>query len=308
MYKSKKYNLIFIAVILIIAIVVGYSASVPKSGNADSPSGSTEVVVPPDIVPQPDEGNNNSQNEEKPAPTFSNGLQAISYAVDVLNNGEGYTSYFNQTVSATVVITVEQNIKIKKYRGGGLDFTEEWYYSDISFGENNFKSYYSDGENMVIRQGQSGSFNTKELSYTPNKTSVLEEFSASHYENDLGRNKLNNFFQTINSSTTRIIFFDKSDKENYKVKVSINIDDIEKSYINTFEANGAKINKFYSLYLTFTINKKTGYLVSMFKEEKINITYAGAFTGDATITSTEFFYNMNKNMESTIKDKVAQFN
>ena len=61
------------------------------------------------------------------------------------------------------------------------------------------------------------------------------------------------------------------------------------------------------MYLTFTINKKTGYLVSVQKEEKINTNYSG-ITADASIIATEFYYNMNKGVESTIKEKIAKLN
>ncbi len=307
MYKKKKYNIIFVTVLMIISIFVGYSAVLINNGSADdSNTDSSEVFVPPDLVPQPD---NDIQDEaQNSAPVFSNGFQAISYALNILDNGEGYSSYLHQTVTATaMMISVEQNIKIKKYRGGGLDLTEEWYYSDASLGENNFKIYYSDGQNLIIRQGEKGSYNKADLTYSAEKTNVIEEYSTDYYQNTMGRNKLNNFFQTVNSSTSRIIYFDKSDKQNYKIKVSVNPDDVDKNYIKSFEANGAKVNKFYNMYLTFTINKKTGYLVSVQKEEKINTNYSG-ITADASIIATEFYYNMNKGVESTIKEKIAKLN
>lgn len=307
MYKGKKYNIIFVSVLLIISIFVGCGAVFINNGNADDSASGSEVVVPPDVVPEPDEDNNN-QDQPNQAPVFSSGYQAIEYSLNILNNGEGYTSFLHQTVTATVaVITVEQNIKIKKYRGGGLDLSEEWYYCDASVGENNFKTYFSDGQNLIIRQGENGSYNKNDLTYSPDKTKIIEQYTTDYYQNTIGRNKLNNFFQTVNSSTSRVIFFDKSDRQNYKVKVSVNPDDIDKNYINSFEGNGAKINKFYSMYLTFTINKKTGYLVSVQKEEKINTDYKG-LSGEASIKATEYYYNMNKNMEETIKEKISKFN
>lgn len=307
MYKGKKYNFIFISVLLIISIFIGCGAVFINNNSVDdSNSGSNNVVVPPDVIIEPDD--NNEQENPNPAPVFSSGFQAIEYSLNILNNGEGYTSFLHQTVTATVMmISVEQNIKIKKYRGGGLDFSEEWYYCAASVGENNFKTYFSDGQNLSIRQGENGSYNKTDLTYNPDKTYVIESYSTDYYQNTLGRNKLNNFFQTVNSSTARIIYFDKSDKQNYKVKVSINPDDIDKNYIASFEGNGAKINQFYNMYLTFTINKKTGHLVSVQKEEKINTDYKG-LSGEASIIATEFYYNMNKSMEGTIREKISKFN
>lgn len=306
MYNRKKYNIILVTLVLIISIFVGCGASISKMSSISIDPSQNSEMTPPDMdIPVPDD----DDEEEKPAsaPVFYNGFQAINYALDIMHNGKGFTSFFHQQIQATVVITVTQNIKIKKYRGGGQDFTEEWYYSDGSIGSNDSKFYYSDGTNMKIYTVPKGNYSTSKLTYNPKKAVVEDEFTVDHYENTMQRNKLNNFFQPINSSNSNILFFDKNDGDNYKVKVRVDPDKVDKTYISTFEANGAKINKYYELTLTFTINKSTGYLVECEKKEKINTTYAGTFTGDAVITSREFFYNMNKSMESTIKEKIALF-
>lgn len=284
--------------ILIISIVIGVSSNlstVDVSGGTGS--GDSEVVLPPniDITPtDPDE------NIEKP-PTFSNGFQAIDYAMNIMKNGKGFSSFFNQEVRT---MGQTQKIYAKKTRTANQNISEEWYYIDFSFGENAYKCFYTDGTNMKIKTVTDKSkYNAQELTFVPCKPNKLEEFPYTDWTGTMNRSPLNNFFTTVNSSSARILYFDKSDKTDFIVKVQMNANKIDETYFTTFSANGAKNVKIQNLTLTFHINKKTGYMSKIIKDERITATYAGFADIACDNTSTEIFTAMNVDLTDKINEE-----
>ena len=301
MYKSKKYTAVCILMIFIIALTVGVSAGFVEDKNVeqDSSQQQEDVTLPPDLVVD-GEGQTGS-NQTQTAPVFTNGYQAINYALNIIENGKGYTSFFSQTINT---MGQTQKVSTKKYRSGNLDLVEEWYYIDFAVGENKYKCFYTDTDDMKIKTvTNKNHYSFDGYTYTPNVPGEMEEFAENYWTQTMGRKHLNSFFLTVDKTTSKLVYFDRSDKNNYVVKVQMLTDKIDDTYMNIIYANGASNVKINSLELTFYINKKTGYFTKILKKEEMNVTYAGFAAVDCKNTSTEIFSSMDTDCTQTINQK-----
>lgn len=305
MYKGKKYTFLCIFMILIISVTVGLSAGFVEDKKVSQENiGQEEIVVLPDIM----EEEKVEPEEFVPAPVFTNGYQAINYALDVLENGKGFSSYFRQSITT---MGQTQQVVTKKYRSGNLNLAQDWYYIDFFVGENEYRCFYSDGTNMKIKYVTNrDNFNFQDLSYKTCAPDKLEQFPYSDWTGVKGRQSLNSFFTEVNSSTSRILYFDKSsDKQNYIVKLQMNTDNVDCRYLRTITDNGASNVSFNQFTLTFYINKSTGYFTKIVKNEIMVATYAGFENVECKNTSTEIFTAMNVDLTEKIKQEVdANYN
>jgi len=308
MYKGKRYNALVVCLLLVISIVVGFSAGMSKNNSVNTDSG-WEEEIPDSLLP--DENETEEQTPVSGVPgSDASAYERLSFAMDKLTNGEGYTSYLNQSLDAS---GNKQYMTYKKYRGGNLDLTEEWYKFDAvvsflqSLGKHEFRSYYSDGTNMkykLIENPNNFNYDAKTYNYTADY--ILSEFTAQHYENVYFRTKLNNFYTTINENTCTVERYDKkTDPDNYVIRVNVNSSKLDPQYISTFTSNGASNLNIKTEMITFKINKKTGYFASYEKYEVFSASQSG-LTLEFTVNLKETFLTMNRSAESTIRGIVSQ--
>lgn len=308
MYKGKRYNVLIVCLLLVISIVVGFSAGMSKN-NSTNTDASWEEEIPDSFLPEENE-------EDEQEPTYgvpgadANAFERLSFAINTLNNGAGFTSYLSQSLDTS---GNRQFMTFKKYRGGNLDLTEEWYKFQAvvsflqSFGKHNFRSYYSDGTNIkykLIENTKDFSYEDKTYNYTAN--CKLTEFTVYHYENVYYRSKLNNFYTTINENTCTIEKYDKkTDPNNYVIRVNIDTSKLDPQYLSTFTSNGASNLNIKTESIIFKINKKTGYLASYEKYEIFSASQSG-LTLEFVVNLKETYITMNRSAENTIRNIVSQ--
>lgn len=309
MYKGKRYNTLIVCLLLVISIVVGFSAGMSKNSSASTDSG-WEEEIPDDLLPD-----DNDIVTETPVSGIpgadANAFERLTFAIEILHNGAGFTSYLNQNL---VILGNTQYMFYKKYRGGGLDLTEEWYKFNAivsfleSLGKHDFRSYYSDGTNMKYKYiDNTNYFNYDARTYNYDANYNVTDFSAQHYEKDENRTKLNNFYTTINENTCTIDKYDKkTDPNNYIIRVNINQSKLDSQYIGTFIGNGATDLNIKTETITFKINKKTGCLASYEKYEVFTATSGGLRNVEAVVNLKETYLTMNRSAESTIRNIVLQ--
>lgn len=306
MYKGKRYNALVVCLLFIISIVVGFSAGMSRSNDA-SPESGWEEELPDDLTPEVEENTNPVTNGVPGAD--ANAYERLAFAMKYINEGSGYTSYLYQNLNTA---GNNQFMAIKKYRGGGLDFTEEWFKFDAimailaSLGVHEFRSYYSDGTNMkykLIENTKNFNFDEKKYDYTAEYK--LTEFTAQYYQTVYNRTKLNNFYTTVNERTSTLERYDKkTDPDNYIIKVKIDQSKLDPQYISTFLSNGATNLNIKTHIITFKISKKTGFITSYEKYEVFSATQG--ITLDFVLNLKETYLTMNRSAESTIKDIVSK--
>lgn len=302
MYKGKKYNIIIFLLIFIISAVVGVSAGMsPSAGfplNPDTDSG--EIVMPPEEeVP----------SGISPPATNASPLRKIAFAIDIMNNGKGYQSRTTQTLDIHA-LNLQQYMRFSKYRGGGLDLTEEWFKFSgtgvlASSGKNEYRSVLSNGTTMrekLIEDTSKFSFDSKTVDYSDQGTVI--SYPNSEYTGTRNRMPINDFFIEVKNEYVSSIKEDKrTDANNYIITVIFNTSAIPARYLSAFSENGGTGTQITSLKLTFHISKTTGYLRKVRKDEQF-VSSQGPFSSNCTTTLEEEFLYMNKSFENEIK-KVA---
>lgn len=301
MFKAKKYNFIVVCLILIISIVVGLSAGMGNiSQNLDLLKPDAPHEVPDDLIIDDDIPEEELSNAPGPS---AGAFERLAYAFDIMHNGAGFTSFYSQSI---YTMGQEQKVALKRYRGGGLNLTEEWYATDFSVGKNEFKMFYSDGVNMKIKtiEGKTHQ-NYAKKEYNPSAGKITS-LTVHEYVNVQERTPINNFFVTVNKDTAILDKYDtRSDKDNYIIRVKIPAEKIDKRYLNAFYANGATKIEYNYMLLTFKISKKTGYFTWYSKEEIFKGSYFGVpVFVEVKIVAVETIITMNRSAEDVIRQKV----
>lgn len=284
-FNSKKYNIIIYVMLVLIGLVYFVTTSFYSQSWAETPNDPNTPDVPiinPDIPPIDNDNENNSNVE--PAPVFSNGYDAIKYAVDIINSGTPFIyEFYNTTVSSNAV-KVEAYEKL--YRNKNHDIMIIWSDTDCSipgFGSMAtkmgcfFRFAYTNCEetsDRYIRDTNRYDRKSKTFQFSDSDqisgNDKFNEYLITDKTKDWG-----NFYLTVNKQNSKLIYFDKSNKDNYEIKISmypdkINMDD---PYITAQTKTTSYVERleFDNLNLTFTINKKTGRLVRFIREDSYNM-------------------------------------
>lgn len=236
-------------------------------------------------------GENTSSPSKFTPPSASAGaFERLSFAFKVLEEGDGFTSQTSQTVYA---MGQEQKILILGYRGNGKNVTEEWQYAS-GIGKNQFSVSYSDSS--VFKSNtitNSSHFSYSKKSYTARYSNEQQSMPISTYLNVKKLVPLNDLPVTIDSNTSRLVKYDtRSDEKYYIIQVDVSPNKISEQYLNSFAANGASGVSFSYMSYTFKINKTTGFLYSIDKEENFKAKYFG-LNVNCVAKMKSFYYNMN---------------
>jgi hypothetical protein len=294
MYKNIKYNLIIVVLIMMMGVFLGAYNSLNSS------------FVAPDL-PVPGQNDNldpDENAEEMPmgkftAPSKSAGeFTRIAFAFKVLAEGDGFYSETTQKIKSMGQI---QNVFTKSYRGAKFNLIEEWKYASIPMAKNEFVIFYDDDTNIKYKKiTDKNQYKTSPFEYNAEFSGQKQDYSAKEFESKYGN--FNNFPITINSQTASILSYDKrSDKNNYIIKISVNVARVDKTYIDFFKFNGTDNVLFSDINITFKINKKTGFFSEIEKNEMFKTTYTG-ISVSCDATSTQSFKKVNTSVESKIQE------
>lgn len=164
-----------------------------------------------------------------------------------------------------------------------------------------FSSAYSDKNAVKYKEINSkNSYSFKDKTYNYTVTDFYKSYNLSDY---ISRYKnVNDFTLTINENTTSIVKYDKrTDPKYYIIKFKYDIAKIDKEYLNEFKDNGTDDLNYSSLVLTFKINKQTGFLSRIEKEEIYTTKYAG-LPVSCNSKSVQTFTSMNVSALNTIQE------
>lgn len=304
MYKGKRYNVIIVLLIFIISAVVGVSAGMTSGGISPlDPDDNSGVIVPlePEVVPP---GINPPSANASP-------LKKVEFAINLMNTGKGYRSQTRQTLTIHA-LGLQQHMKFSKYRGGGLDFTQEWFKFSgtgmlASQGKNEYRSVYEDGTTMhekTIKEASKFSYDNKTVELGVEGS--VDSFPITEYTVTRNRMPLNDFFIEVKNEYLSSVTEDKrSDANNYIITVTFNPSAIPAKYLSAFSENGGSGTQIKTLKLTFHISKTTGYLRKVRKDETF-VSSQGPLSSDCTTVLEEDFIVMNQSFESDIKRMVEE--
>ena len=297
MYKRRRYICACVLLVLIISLIGGlggFGTTKDTQGKTDE---DIEIIIPSELVVDEEPATDNPNQTV----TFTDGYQAINYGLDILENGKGFSSYFSQVLSS---LGCSQKVITKKYRSGNQNLLEEWYKSDIAFGQNAYKCFYSDQTDMKIKTiSNKSNYNFDKLTTNKCEPDKLESFPYTDWTQNRKRKPLNNFYIEVNSKTCRVLYFDKSDRTNFIVKISAYPDKMDETYFSTFKENGATNVKLKSLTFCFYISKSTGHISKITKEECVNTTFANFANVECNIKSTEIFLSVDANVSSLLEER-----
>ena len=297
MYKRRRYICVCVLLLSIIALAVGlggFGTIKDTQGKSDKEA---DVIIPPELVVD----EKPVTDDENQTITFSDGFQAVNYGLNVLANGKGFNSYFSQVLSS---LGYSQHVITKKYRSGNQNLLEEWYKTDFAFGQNTYKCFYTDQTDMKIKTiSNKSNYDFDKLTTKKCAPDKLENFPYTDWTQKRKRNPLNNFYIEVNPKTCRVLYFDKSDKNNYVVKISAYPDKMDEKYYATFKESGATNVKLNSLTFCFYINKSTGLFSKITKEECVNTTFAGFANVECKIKSTEIFLSVDADVSSLLEQR-----
>lgn len=298
MYKKLKYNLMLVLLIAVIGIFLGATSVLSSVSDVNlNPNPNTDNQI------ELEENQNQMPTGKFNPPSATAGaFTRIDFAFKVLKEGDGFKSETTQTV---VSMGQVQNIFTRALRAGEIDFVEEWQYSNTSFAKNEFVSRYNDGTTVKTNIIKNKSkFSGESKSYQEGFADERLEISTKNFVERVGN--FNDFPLTVNANTSTVTRYDKvSDKNNYIISVSFNVSKINQKYLNAFVDNGTQDVNFKEISITFRINKKTGFLASISKNEKFSTVYTGISVNcDANLTTT--FLKVNTSMQTEINQKVAK--
>lgn len=311
-FSSRKYNIVLSVMIILIGLAYLVNACFINENIFNNNTMDTTIEVDPyesdenvDII---------DDTKENATPlVFSNGYDAIDYGLNIINKAKipFLYEFYNNTSSANAV-----NVKAYEqvYRYKNHDFMLIWTNTDISipmaksiFKKGNFfRAAYSNCETVYNRYIYDTSrYNRTAKTYTlSNSDTFIGDPKISGF-NITDKTKLwANFYLTVNRSTSKIIYFDKSNSESYIVKVAMLNDKMLKTdeYIAAYlNSSYVKSIKFDYLHLTFTINKKSGRITKIVREDCYNLgTNVAGLSFSCTGSATHLYTYMQT--EKKIKD------
>ncbi len=301
MYKGKKYNILIICLLMVISVVIG-TAGIPNTmlPNLDFTESEDEQI----------EGMFNTEEEpslsnfKAPGPS-ANVYTRLEFAFNVLHNGAGYTSICSQNATGTVMgVASTQYIKNKKYRGGGLDISEEWCKINdfgLNLGRNDFRIFYCDGTTLRAKTLKGSNYNYDAETYNASANDGMENISVSSWNSK--RVKINDYDVVLTKDTCEASEFKKPDDNFYYIKAVVKPEKIGSKYLQSFYDNGSSSVRIVSHVLKIRIHKKTGFLYDISKEEKIVVTQNGIANIETIINAKWVYKTMDKSAESEIRSK-----
>jgi hypothetical protein len=285
--NKTKYNVTIVMLLVIIGLVSALSTGFG--------SFNTTPVLPPDEQNQDGGGEMPTDGFTAPSRDASP-LARLEFAFGALKAGAGFWA---EAESVVLSMGVEQKVFNTYYRTGKEDITLEWQYSASNLAKNEFWAKYSNETEVVAKKTTSKSdFSYADKSFDGAKLNLYKTYSKNEYTSNF--KALNDYPISMSKDTLNFTKHDKtSDANNYIITATVNVAKIDQEYINQFTENGTEGVNFTSMKLTFKINKKTGFLSSIMREESFKTKYSG-ISVNCEATMIMRFKAVNKSMKTEI--------
>lgn len=301
-FNIKKVYIFVVCMIVVIAIASGFSM---MSNNANNPT----ILPPSNLTDELDnliEDNDTAtdvsngstdKTQNSQVPTFSNGYTALDFALNILYNGKGYRAVSTvNTTASTLGIIATQTVDEEQIHSGKYFYKATNASCSNSIGANFYRYFYSDdgGQNMVYRKTEE-----KHSDGSPNfsgargeETATLDQLKQK-YDLTLGLP----FAYAASKDNSTLSKFDRvTNNKYYIVSFIIDCTKIPQDYIqNTINAGGLSDYKIHSAKLTYYIEKQTGYLRQLIRDEQTTL-YKGLEVHTSVRTAIVYTHMNNGNL------------
>ena len=283
-FKRFRYNLIVFGLVAIVGCCVSLPVITGGESSINQGSSLEDVLepIPEDEIElgMEEEINDEELDEEESFADMSD-VELISYAMDKLYNGKGYSSVVNHTVITTAAgMTVPQYVKGTIVRNGKDSLQEYYYYSSYSgIGSESLKKYY---EYNYINRAK-GTY-AEGISYTYDQNAMTHgDCSVTNmtYQDAMDKYLIfwgDSFPVGASRKNGDSFIKDEIDKSGkYRtIVVQNNISKLPKCIKDSFSITGQLKGINYSDYtVTYKINIKTGKVYSISRKEKFSATASG---------------------------------
>ena len=321
-FKKIKYHLLLWSMVLIFGVYVGISyfitsstASVLPEHNIDN----EEIVSPEDNIPNEDDYVPDTNGEGLPTDNY---LKLINYALDIYDNGKGFTSTLDGSVIAKGSYGNIMSVVLEEHTTGVANRNQneglEEAYIEYKFNDpmnEMFKGYKYDTQ-LYRAVNTDKQYGTLTITKTREFNSAKKTYDLNHYTASKERYFLNKgmsnvvmlhseeFYFDISENTVNLLTFDqRSSKMNYIIKVRYNIDKLPEEYLTYYTTmTPLPAYNYTDLTFEFHINKTTGKLKKIIRQEEFNGRYS--MISDETkvcmkakSTFTQTFSSMDKAAE-----------
>ena len=302
--RLKKYNLIVIMLIILIPVVYclsNYFESVSQMQIIDQVTDSVIQDTPVEKPSIPEDVTGSTQ-----APIFKTGMEAVEYAVGILSTNISFDCDLYHRTTCAGVGAVDVLMKQTRYKNH--DIMRVWTECSVPVSAGNFyKTMYTNHEQEQIRYIYDTSrFDFASKTYRFAEGDILE--GEPYIEGFVESDKVNgwcSFFTSVNSTLGREVYFDKSNKDYYTVKVIMHQNKLnESSYARNMVNEGVISCDLKKLNMTFTIDRKTGYLLTCAREETfvVNVGVSDLLTCNATGVHTYRYQDTKDLVQEIIKN------
>lgn len=253
--------------VIVIATVFSLNIYLGTIGNvtADINGGqeTDDVGTVPSVLPETESGQENTQ------PVFANGMDAVMYALDKLKTGMDFKCLYTNTVVSGG--TGQVDLITTKYRHKNHDILSCYSTSSIAILDIGkfYEATYSNGTQKMTRTTSNYNYQNKTHQFT---NESIDGEIASGFEYSDARCEDNNFQIAFTSEMGRVGYFDKSNKNTYEVKIILNqkyLNDLQ--YTKNMLGHGVNDVDMQKINITFTIDKKTGYLLKAVTDEVYSV-------------------------------------
>ena len=312
-FKRIRYNLIVIGLIALVCCYIGTSFFLNQNQNINVNQGNTLEQDP--IFKPDDNEEENFEDDESivDADIPTDAFKLVEYALDILNNGTGYTSTFESVISNTAAgVSATQNLvgsvsKGINSKGEKVAVEQNYYYSNetgMASGmvANYFLGFYTNLDSNLTQVVTTNDYNYSAKTYdvaSATRNEILDTETVREERKILLTDGLP--FKISKSSANLVE--DTSDK-NYRYltfKIS-KLDSLSKNFIDFYTTTGQISNVKYSeIKIIFKINKNTGYLNMLKREELFSATATGIpVLGNVSVNSSVVTYQTFKGMNTEV--------
>lgn len=263
-YTNKKFNILITLMVVVIALVFSLNLYFGAIGSTNADVGVSDEID--EIVSVPDVPTGDEQTST--APTFSNGMDAVMYSLEKLKTGMDFKCIYSSSFVSGGLGQVD--LITTKYRHKNHDILSCYSTSSLSVIDLGkfYEATYTNATQKIVRQTSNYSFENKTHKFT--NESIDGEIPTVYEENDL-RSDQNNFHIDFTSEMGRVGYFSKS-KDTYEVKIILSqkyLNDL--NYVQNMLGRGVSDVNMTKLNITFTIDKKTGYLLKAVTDEALSL-------------------------------------
>ena len=291
--KFKYYLVIFMLIaVMLVGFVFGGGIQDKNATNLGTDIEEEEIVTAP-TTPE--------ETQTETIPTFNNAFSLWNYSYNIYKTGNGFK--YTQFTNATTPIGTQSIYSFVQVNGPMVNNTDS---IEVTFREGssslfNNKAFVS----YIDKEGTFHVFETSKNIFKQELT-IDGQFDSNSFDEIFvkrGRNSVD-IPVTISNKTSKLVYFNKSNKNYYEFKVEIN----EKGFSDTYYKGvtddpmiDSIPKEFVKISATVKISKTTGYLLSLKLEEEFKVKPAGIFevAGLLTCTNTSTFTyrEMNKSQE-----------